>query len=96
MASLDILLGDQSAAIQSAQVNGSRMNIKWHNGKVSQFPLLMLRDSCSCRHCFSPTTNSRLILFEQLLGTNCQATDCTLKVGTLPARNTSADTPYVC
>lgn len=85
MASLDVLLGKQEAGLKSALVDGTRLKVIWEDGTSSEFPLLILRDCCTCEKCFSPTVNSRLTLFEQLLGTNCKASDVTVQVSNIHA-----------
>ena len=80
MASLDGLFGSPNATISSAIKQDGRIVVTWGNNSLSEFPEMFLRDCCYCEKCFSPTVNSRLTLFEQLLGASCQAKEVKVKV----------------
>ena len=74
--SIDLLIRDSNVGIASAALAaGSRVAVRWNNGSAeSLYPMIMLRDSCPCEKCFSPSVNSRLTLFEQLLAAACDVT----------------------
>ncbi|XP_067951669.1 gamma-butyrobetaine dioxygenase-like [Watersipora subatra] len=67
--SIDLLIGKAQATIKQCEViEKSRVRVSWSDSSGdSIYPMMLLRDCCPCEKCFSPSVNSRLTLFEQLL-----------------------------
>lgn len=83
-AGLDALLGSNNANLKSAEIaEGSRVSVVWSDGSSSLYPMLMLRDCCPCEKCFSPIVNSRIILFEHIIGASCSVNCLNVQVGLL-------------
>ena len=96
-AGLDALLGANGATLKAAQIaEGSRVSVVWSDGSKSLYPMLMLRDCCPCEKCFSPTVNSRIILFEHIIGSSCSVNTLNVQVTVMCTLILSLSCAYAC
>ena len=96
-AGLDALLGANGATLKAAEIaEGSRVRVVWSDGSKSLYPMLMLRDCCPCEKCFSPTVNSRIILFEHIIGSSCSVNRLNVQVTVMCTLILSLSCAYAC
>lgn len=61
-----------NSKIKELEKSSTQLDIHWHNGNYSRYPMIWLRDNCQCPECLHPETGQRLkhaYQFDPLLDT---------------------------